>query len=463
MKNQFSRLLLMLVLFSIAACSGGNKKEQSTATSNEERPIYTHVDWSKNANIYEVNIRQYTPEGTFNAFVEHMPRLKKMGVDILWLMPIHPIGEKKRKGSMGSYYAVKDYQKVNPEFGTMEDLQYLVKKAHDMDMHVIIDWVANHTAWDNWLIEEHPDWYTHDSTGAIVAPVADWSDVADLNYDVPEMREYMIQSLEYWVREANIDGYRCDVAGMVPNDFWVNARQRLDSIKPVFMLAEWGEPHIHEAFDMSYGWDFHHIMNEVAQGKQNANDVEAYFNKVDTTYNSNDYIMHFTSNHDENSWNGTVFERLGEAAQTMAVLSATVPGMPLIYSGQEDKLDKRLEFFEKDAIEWGNFEWAGFYSKLLHLKKNNTALWNGDFGGSFDRIHTNADEQVFVFSRVNNEDKIIAVFNLSDKTQNVNFSLNQELLGEYTTLFNDELTVLSADNEYNLQPWNYSVMVKVNK
>jgi glycosidase len=352
--NIFFSALAITLFFS---CSSNAGKKTEISTSESSTANIEAVEWSKNSNIYEVNIRQYTPEGTFAAFENHMPRLKEMGVDILWLMPIHPISEKNRKGTMGSYYAVADYQKTNPEFGTLNDLKHLVSTAHEMGMKVIIDWVANHTGWDNWLISEHADWYTSDSTGNIICPLnTDWSDVADLNYDVPEMREYMIQSLEYWVKEANIDGYRCDVAGMVPIDFWVDARTRLDAIKPLFMLAEHEGKEVLEAFDMIYAWEFHHIMNGIAKGEKTISDIDAYYAKIDTIFDVEDYLMTFTSNHDENSWNGTAFERMGDAVECMAVFSATVPGMPLIYSGQEDELNKRLKFFEKDVIEWCYFE-----------------------------------------------------------------------------------------------------------
>lgn len=450
-------LYLFAIVFTLASC-GNQSSNGGTVVETESASIYKHVDWSKNSNIYEVNIRQYTEEGTFKAFEAHMPRLKEMGVDILWLMPIHPISEKNRKGSMGSYYAVQDYQKVNPEFGTLDDLKHLVSYAHELGMKVIIDWVANHTGWDNWLITEHTNWYTQDSLGNVVVPEGtDWTDVADLNYDVPEMQEYMIQSLEYWVKEADIDGYRCDVAGMVPIDFWMNARKRLDAIKPVFMLAEDGNPEIHKAFDMSYGWEFHHIMNDIAKGNKSIEAISEYVAKADSAYKSGDIVMHFTTNHDENSWNGTVFERMGDSYKAFAVLSATMPGMPLIYSGQEDKLDKRLKFFEKDAIEWGEFEMQEFYSKLLNLKKENKALWNGQWGGSFERISTTADEHVFSFKRELEQEKVLIVLNLSDQNQTFSFNTgNNE--GNYISLFTQANVVINTDNSFSLNPWEYLVL-----
>ena len=211
-------------------------------------------EWVSNATIYEVNVRQFTPEGTFAAFEKELPRLKAMGVDILWLMPIHPIGELNRKGSLGSYYAVRDYRGINPEFGTHEDFSRLVAAAHQLGMKIIIDWVANHTSPDHlWIEEGRLDWYTLDSMGKVQPTIGtDWWDVADLNYDNEELRSEMIECMSYWVRDFNIDGYRCDVAGWVPMDFWTRARASLDQIKPVFMLAEAEGNELYSAFEMTY-------------------------------------------------------------------------------------------------------------------------------------------------------------------------------------------------------------------
>lgn len=449
--------ITMLIVFMVAtiSCKAPTSKNEETKTNQR---VYTHVDWAKNANIYEVNLRQYTPEGTFNAFAKHLPRLQQMGVDILWLMPIYPISEKNRKGSKGSYYAVQDYQKVNPEFGTFDDFKALVDEAHQLGMKVIIDWVANHTGWDNWLIEAHNDWYTKDSLGNMVTPVDDWTDVADLNFEVPELREYMTQSLEYWVREANIDGYRCDVAGMVPLDFWISARTRLDAIKPVFMLAEWESKDILSAFDMIYGWEFHHIMNHVAQGKKNVSDLITYFNKIDTLFDADDYLMNFITNHDENSWNGTEFERMGDAVKAMAVLAHTVPGMPLIYTGQEAKLNKRLLFFEKDSVNWGSFEYADFYKELLLLKKNNPALWNGTQGGPLTFIE-NSGTNVLAFSREKENNKVVVILNLSNTNQEISF-INNVIVGNYRSLFTPTDVTITSLSSFNLDPWDYKVLVK---
>ncbi len=453
--------VVFLITAIFYACKGNNPKDEKKDMKEPVKEKFSkfkvkHADWVKTANIYEVNIRQYTPEGTFKAFEEHLPRLKEMGVDILWLMPIYPVGEKNRKGGMGSAYSVKDYVSVNPDYGTMDDFKDLVAKVHENGMHIILDWVANHTAWDHPWTQEHPEWYTKDSTGNFMPPKGtDWSDVIDLNYDNLELRIEMINSLKYWVQEANIDGYRCDVAGMVPTDFWNTARKELDAIKPVFMLAEAEQVDLHyKAFDMTYGWNFHHLMNEVAQGKKTVEAFDEYFKKDSTVYPADAIRMYFTSNHDENTWNGTVFERMGDAYPAMAVLSFTIPGMPLIYSGQEAGLNKRLAFFEKDLIDWkGGKDLQAFYTQLIKLKKEHPALWNGAEGGSMQRIKSSSDDKIFAFIRKKGDDELIAVFNFSPETQKV--KLNTESGKSFKDIFSGE----EFNNEQELQAWEYRVYV----
>lgn len=451
-KNKISFLILFTSLVITIGCSTPN-----TTDVVEKTLIENPSEWSKNATIYEVNIRQYTPEGTINAFAEHLPQLDSLGVDILWLMPIYPIGNENRKGGLGSAYSVKDYRSVNPDFGTTEDLKNLVSQAHDLGMHVILDWVANHSAWDNPLINEHPDWYSKDSLGNYYAPVPDWADVVDLNYKNKDMRTYMVNSLKYWVNEVDIDGYRCDVAMMVPTDFWNAARAELDSIKPMFMLAEAEQPdHLLKAFDMNYGWELHHIMNEIAKGKMDGSNLDIYFDKYDSLYQEEDIRMNFTSNHDENSWNGTVKERMGDAAEMMAVFSYMVPGMPLIYSGQETGLDKRLAFFEKDTIQWTDSEWRTLYTQLNSLKKNNKALWNGINGGKLIRIDIDS-ETIFSFSREIDGNKVMAIFNMSPETQSS--SIISELASEsLTNYFTNEKFTLEEGAGFSLDPWGYLVL-----
>jgi glycosidase len=422
-------------------------------------------DWVKNANIYEVNLRQYTPEGTFEAFSQHLPRLKEMGVDILWFMPIHPISEKNRKGELGSPYAIADYKNTNPDFGSLEDFQQLVDEIHSMGMHVIIDWVANHTGWDNHWIKEHPEWYTQDSIGNIIDPINPetgkswgWTDVADLNFDVPEMRLAMIDAMSFWVTDMGIDGFRCDVAHNVPLDFWSQATDSLYSIKPLFMLAEAEEPKLRNSgnFAADYGWSFHKLMNEIFKNEKNALDIDVYLAENTAKYKQG-FHMHFTSNHDENTWAGTVFDRMGDGHLTFAVLASTIEGMPLIYSGQESANKKRLAFFEQDTISWGDYEYAEFYKNLNELKHNNPALWNGDEGGKLVRINTDKDQHVFAFMRQTKDNRVVVILNLSKVPHEVKLQ-GADYVGEYNNIFVKGTTALTEDMMVNLGPWEYLVL-----
>lgn len=432
---------------------GENRQAKEDPLSGDIALQREHIAWSKNASIYEVNIRQYTKEGTFQAFIPYLEQIKSLGTDIVWLMPIHPIGEKGRKGKLGSYYAVKDFRAVNPEFGTMQDLQQLVKAAHALEMKVIIDWVANHTAWDNQLMKQHPDWYTKDDQGNVISPVEDWSDVADLDYSQPGLTLYMIESMQYWVKNADIDGFRCDVAGMVPTDFWERARISLEQMKPMFMLAEAEQTDLHEsAFDMTYGWELHHIMNKIAKSTENVSKLDEYLAKNEETYPDYAYRLYFTSNHDENSWNGTVFERMGDAAAAFAVLTATIPGMPLIYTGQEAGLDHRLAFFDKDYIEWKFHPYRDLYTDLFQLKKRNKALWNGREGGSYSKIET-GNPTLFAFKRQKGMHEVIVILNLSFDPAEV--QLDKYVGPTMLDLFT--MDPIGEEGEAKLAPWEYLV------
>lgn len=415
-------------------------------------------DWAKNSTIYEVNIRQFSKEGTFKSFQQHLPRLKELGVDILWLMPINPIGKLNRKGTLGSYYSVKDYVDINPEFGTKEDFKTLVDEIHNHGMHVIIDWVANHTAWDNKWVKTNPEFYTKDSSGNFVPPVPDWSDVIDLNYDNKELWKEMISALKYWVSEFDIDGYRCDVAGMVPIEFWNEVRTELDKIKPVFMLAEWDTPEMHKfAFDMTYDWDLHKIFNGVYAKERSSSDIIKHILNDQKKYPDYAYRMQFTSNHDENSWNGTEYERLGKAAEVFAVLTYVIPGMPLIYNGQEIGFNKRLEFFEKDSIIWKENKFEKLYKNLNELKEKNKALWAGIESGSVDFINNNNDILIIRRSKENKE--VIGFFNLTEKETEANTRL-EKASGVYISFNNDQQIELNGNFQLKLKPWSYIIFYK---
>ncbi len=455
MKHITITFAVLTILFS--ACKQ-KEKVKSDPYQPQDYVQLTHPEWSKNATIYEVNIRQYTPEGTFKAFESHLPRLKELGIDIIWLMPIHPIGEKNRKGSIGSYYSVKDYYAVNPEFGTMDDLKSLVKKIHDMGMYVILDWVANHSAWDCNLVSAHPEWYTRDYNGNFQpTPWYDWSDVIDFDYNQPGIRKYMTEVLKYWVTEANIDGYRCDVAGFIPTDFWENVRKELDEIKPVFMLAEWNARDLHKAaFDMSYNWEMYAAMHELVMNNGSFHRLYEHFAHTVNTFPRNAYWMNFVDNHDKNSWEGTQFTQFGPALDACIVLTVTAAGMPLVYSGQEAGLDRQLSFFEKDVIEWKEHYLFDLYKNLFTLKKENKSLWNGHWGGEMIPIVNSADK-VLTFAREKDGDKVLVVINFSDKKTELTMESNIQG-GTYKDFISGKEIKIAKTQKLEIEAWGYRVL-----
>ncbi|WP_353228309.1 alpha-amylase family glycosyl hydrolase [Novosphingobium sp.] len=395
---------------------------QATLPPTDGVTAVHHPAWSTHATIYEVNVRQYTPQGTFRAFERHLPRLRRMGVDILWIMPINPISHLQRKGTLGSPYAVSDYLAVNPEFGTLDDFRHLVATAHRLGFRVILDWVANHTGWDNVWVTRHPDWYLRNAAGDLegyhYTDLSDhhqevWADVIGLDYRRADVRAGMIAAMQYWLKAADIDGFRCDVAWTLPVDFWDQARAELDKVKPVFLLAEADTPEMQtRAFDMTYDWALYHLMIKIARGQANARDLAALYTAPPRRYPAGAMRMTFTSDHDENAWNGTDQELYGPAADAMAVLAATLPGMPLVYSGQEDANAKRLKFFDRDPIAWGKFPRASFYRRLLALKHAHPALTNTMAPGNL-RLITTDNAHVFAFTRDLGRDHVRVVVNLS--------------------------------------------------
>jgi glycosidase len=464
-------LIIILCLSALAGCAknevgrvGQNSNQQMSQNPYQPIPYVKlkHPEWAKNATIYQINTRQFTPEGTFRAAERHLPRLKELGADILWLMPIHKIGEKNRKGSLGSPYSVKDYYSVNPEFGTLEDLKHFVSAAHAEGMHVILDWVANHTSWDNNLVTEHPEWYARDYKGDFrPTPWWDWSDIIDLDYKNEGLRKYMTDAMKYWVREADVDGYRCDVAGFVPVDFWNNVRRELDAIKPVFMLAEWESRDLHaEAFDMTYAWSWYDAVRDIMQGKKtDLSGLFVYYSWNESSYPPESIRMTFVSNHDKNAWEGTEFEQFGAGLEPTMVLSAVGEGMPLVYNGQEAGNTKRLLFFEKDPIVWKEHPNGELYRKLFALKKKNTALWNAQWGARMILVPNSFPTRVFSFVRRNDKDKVFVVLNFSGRPEKVTFRENL-YQGKYMDYFSGEAVELDGYTQLELKPWGYRIFVQ---
>lgn len=418
------------------------------------------VDWIYSANIYEVNLRQYTTEGTIRAFCREMPRLRDMGIDVLWFMPITPISKVKRLGTLGSYYSCSDYTSVNPEFGTVEDFALLVKQAHALGFKVLIDIVANHTGWDHHWTTEHPDFYRLSPEGHFFDPHG-WEDVIDLNYDNPQLRAAMIDVMRFWIEHCDVDGFRCDMAMLVPLEFWREARQALDTLKPLFWLAECEEIAYHEVFDATYSWKLLHRMEAIWRKELPLDGLDEVLVYYDTQFPSDALRVLFTTNHDENSHSGSEYERLGDSAMLFMVLCCTWGEIPLIYSGQEMPNKKRLKFFDKDQIDWtGRYELHGFFQAMLNLRHRNPAVQccgGASVPVTKHRLHTNQDERIFAFARKADEDEVVVVLNFSDEWQTVS---NAELLlvGAYEELFTRTRIDFSLQKDISISPWGYAVL-----
>ncbi len=433
-------------------------------TDHRYRPKkYVHItspDWVKNATIYELNIRQFSEEGSFKAIEQQLPRLKKMGIDIIWLMPVHPIGELHRKGTLGSYYSVKDYYGVSPEFGTEQDFRNLISAIHRKGMQVIVDWVANHTSWDNEIVTKHPEWYRKSRKNTFQSTRwRDYDDIIELDYSHPELREYMTEALKFWVREYDIDGYRCDIASFVPIDFWENARTELELIKPVFMLAEAEDRELHrKAFDATYNWTLWNILHQIALNERSVKTLtEAYIAEHVSIFPKEAIRLNFIDNHDKNSWEGNPNSNFGDALNAATVFTVMMDGMPLVYNGQEAGQDRSLEFFEKDPIEWKLHENEALYTTLFMLKHKNQALWNGRHGGEMVRIMNDRMDQVISFVREKNGDKVMAFINFSKESLIVQFDTSFDM-GRYTNLFTGEQQGVSDTLILNMNPWEYVVL-----
>ncbi len=447
--------ITLIAMFAALLAGCGQARRNDAAEVSQDK--YNSV-------VYELNIRQATPEGTFAAAERYLPELKKMGVDIVWLMPIHPIGVDGRKGSLGSYYSISDYEAGNPEFGDIESFDRFVAAAHDLGLKVIIDWVANHTSRDaKWWKEGHEDWYVLDEESGLPIVQYDWTDIAKLDYANAEMREAMTSAMLFWIGRG-VDGFRCDVAYEVPIDFWQQAFARIRAVAPdVYLLAEGEKTFLHDsAFDTTYGWDLHHLMNAIARGEKSAADLRAYVESDAAAYPAPAMRLMFTSNHDENSWSGSEFERMGDAAATFAALTFVLPqGQPLIYTGQEIGLDRRLEFFEKDTVDGltdpqCGAGWRELYTDLCRLRHTNAALAAGEDIAPMIYME-GAPEDVMAFTREKDGRAVFCLFNLSAEPQTV--VVTDAVAGRYKTLAGGQYT-LTADSSILLAPWQWMILTR---
>ena len=456
MKEHIFKIILLFIgiIILVVAC-----RPKRPVVAEPLKTSVVHADWTRNMVLYEVNVRQFSEEGTFAGVNQALPRLKDLGVNVLWFMPIYPIGELNRKGELGSYYSIKDYMGVNPEFGTFEDFKALVAKAQEMGFHVILDWVGNHSAWDNPLATEHPDWYAKDSTGKFVSPF-DWTDIIQFDYRADSLWDYMAGAMRYWVEEAGIDGYRCDFPGLVPEEFWNRASSELNAIKPVLMLAE-DEEHsylLERSFNMNYAWAHHHLMNAVAAGQRRPSALDTMMQYEMLRYDPESYRLRFMTNHDENSWNGTIDEKMGDAQKAFAAYLFTIPGVPLLYNGQEADLDKRLEFFKRDPIVWKETELLPFYTKLVHLRTSHPALRHGAEGGSYEVLKTNR-KKVIAYRRAKGNNEVLTILNMSKKP--VKVALKDTVVsGTWTDIFTEGGVEIARGQKMKIEPWGYMVLVK---
>jgi alpha-amylase len=448
----------IIIIFLLVSCSEKKSNSESMSGGN-----FNRVDWIQQSNIYEVNLRQYTDEGTFSAFEKELTRLKAMGVEVLWFMPITPISQKNKKGEMGSYYACSDYVSINPEFGNLEDFKNLVKKAHEMGFKVIIDWVANHTGWDHVWTKSNPEWYEKDSTTNDFKIASGMDDIIELDFSNKDMRKAMVDAMAYWVRECDIDGFRADLAFWVELDFWKEARTAIEEIKPLFWLGELDpldHPEYMEVFDAAYTWTWMHKARDFYQQKLSIDVLDSVLKKYENIPPKGSIMSWFTTNHDENSWNGTEYEKYGQMAKALAVFSCTWPGIPLIYSGQELPNKKRLEFFKKDVIKWSwKYELEDFYKTLFNLRSKNPALRANDENAKTFRINTSENTKLFSFLRVNGDREVFVLLNLSDTDIMVEIN-DEQIKGSFKNSFTGEYQDFSVNGKSELKAWDYKIFEK---
>lgn len=467
LKSATACMLAASMLFSLTACSG-SKKSGETETFKEDEIVEgsrLQADWTDTAIMYEVNVRQYTEEGTFASFSKHLERLKEMGVNTLWFMPIYSISELNKKGTLGSYYSIRDYKSVNSEFGTLDEFKELVNTAHSMGFQVILDWVANHTGWDHTWITEHPEYYAKDESGNIIFPLnTDWTDVAQLDYTNSDMRAAMIDAMKFWVEEVDIDGFRCDYAQGVPIDFWESARAALDEVKPIYMVAEDGtssDSLLNSAFDSNYNFDFYDALKLSSSVPNTADDLEKF---VDKNLPYGAFKMNFIDNHDKNTYDGTLADRFGtDSLGALYTLIFTAEGMPLIYSGNEEDTDISLEFFEKDNIDFGDYKYADLISRLCKIKTTYEPLYNGVAGGNV-RMISDDNRSVIAYERVKNGKKITVVVNVSGKEQSVKYDSKISsgtilLHGDKTGIIDKDEAKLDTKKLNNLGAWEYYIIL----
>ena len=458
------RLLLAFSIFLVLAARIQSQTTESLRSRNfSDRTARRSEAWVRSGVVYEIYARSFSASGDFAGIERRLPELSRLGVTILWIMPIHPVGELHRKGTLGSPYSVRDYYGINPEFGTLEDFRRLVERAHQLGFHLVIDLVANHTSWDSKLIVEHPEWFVKDSAGNIIPPNPDWTDVAKLDYSKPGLRRYMIEMMKYWVRDVGIDGFRCDVAEMVPTDFWEEARAALDSLKPVMMLSEGAFPEHHlKAFDLTYGWNVYGLLAPLVHGTLPPSAIDSVLKREAAIFPAGSLRLRFSSNHDENAWDSPDVLKFGrDGAMLSAALVNTLPGVPLLYNGQEADNAKKLPLFEKDSIDWTRgADFRKLYTALFAMRKDHPALT-----GKMIRLSTSDDRHVYAFARVSGPDRVIVVLNFGKEVFNGGINLASANIlpaGHFVLhdLIGDATTPLPASGvvPLSLKPFGFQIV-----
>lgn len=431
MRTRFLFIILILLVLSLSFNGKTNSKGDNLQSFAHTNAIKS-ADWVKDAIIYSVYLRSFSPEGTFEALEKRIPELKEMGVNVIWLMPIHPIGLKNRKGKLGSPYSIRDYYDTNPEFGSIVDFQKLLAVVHQNRMKLILDLVINHTAWDSKLIQQHPEWFSKDSSGNIISPNDDWTDVADLDYSKPGLRKYMLDMMEWWVKDIGIDGFRCDVSELVPIDFWEEARSRLNKIKPIMMLSEGSLPEHHlKAFDITYSWNIYDALEPLLKKERSAKFLDTLLQNEKTEFPINSLRLRFNTNHDKNAWDAPAIIKFGkDGLKLSAILINTMPGIPLIYNGEEVANDRKLGLFEKVDIDWNKSrEMDTLYRSLYKLRKDHKAISRG----KFIKAPTSNDTNIFAFLRIEGKDRILVILNFSETKQAPKIQ-SEEIIGKESNI-----------------------------
>ena len=443
-KFPFGIIILSLFL----SCAQQSEKKHTLVS------VVNHPLWSQNKTIYQVNLRQFSTAGDFNSLGERLPELKKLGVGIIWLLPVYPIGGNNSGDTTKNFYAVKDFKAISPDLGNEDDFRDLIKAIHQQGMYIIMEWVSNQTATDNVLTASHPEYFRKDENGKFISP-AGKNDLIGFDYNNPALRNYMLEAMQYWVNEFDIDGFNCTAAEKIPVDFWDQVRRKLELIKPVFMSADGEAAYLHNrAFDMTCSWQLYYALNNVAQGREKVTKIEEILRQEQRLYPPSAYRMRFTETYNENPEAGTAIERLGDAAKTAAVLTATIPGKPMIYNGQEAGLEKMSAPFKEDSIQWKESVFRNFYSKLFSLYRDNPALYQG----KMVKISPDDEAAVYAFARVKENYKVVVVLNFSANQRTIELE-SDELPGKYTELFSNVPLTFEEDRLFDLEPWAYRVFV----